>query len=56
MLLVMHAARHREPPASIVVLTRDPEAARRILAAQGVMAEVLRTPASMDELLTRLGA
>lgn len=55
-LLLMHAARFREPPASIIVLTRDPEGARAILAAQGVTAEVLRAPASIDELLVRLGA
>jgi DNA-binding NtrC family response regulator len=55
-LLLMHAARYRDPPASILVITGDPEAARAVLAAQGVVAEVLRPPATIDELLVRLGA
>lgn len=54
-LLLMQVARMRVPPASIIVLTADPEGMRAVLSAQGVTAEVLRSPATLADLVVRLG-
>lgn len=54
-LLLMQVARMHFPPVSVVVLTSDPEGTRAVLSAQGVTAEVLRSPATLADLVLRLG-
>jgi len=55
-LLLLQVARMCEPPVPVVVLTTDPERARALLSDRGVTAEVLRAPASIADLVMRLGA
>lgn len=55
-ILLLQVARMCEPPVPVVVLTTDPERARTMLSEQGVTAEVLRAPATIADLVLRLGA
>jgi hypothetical protein len=51
----IRAARDRIPPAHVVVLTSDPDSARTRLRSRNLIAEILRGPATAQDLLLRLG-
>jgi hypothetical protein len=54
-LRVASAARSLAPPAEVVFVTNDPDTLKTALRARGLMAEVLRRPATIAQLVDRLG-
>jgi hypothetical protein len=48
-------ARELVPPAELVFVTDDPDALKSALRARGLTAEVLRSPATIPQLVDRLG-
>jgi len=52
---VLAAARAQNPPVQCIVLARDVQATRSALAQEGIPAEVLYRPESLDPVLARLG-
>ncbi len=54
-LRMARAARDLMPPAEVVFVTDDPDTLKIALRASGLVAEVLRRPATIPQLVDRLG-